>query len=596
MQKGVSRCMMKLPKTQGGKFMKHKTITNKLVVAFLTCGMLASLLTGCGNSNNASTQASESKTPESSVETADNKTEQPTEEAFDPRTITEGVTLTIAIKQDAKVSDYENNLQTKHVEEALGVNLDFIVIPASDYQSKLNVMVMGGEKLPDIIFNPSSYTDWIDEGAVLELSEYYDNPDYSANIREGSEKANLDVRQYLTQPDGTIYAVPRLAQEIYNPVRQKLWVYQPWLDALGVDVPETTEEYYEVCKLVASTDLNGNGKQDEVGLTGTGLNEWFDCLMSAFVYAHDSGWRLVEDGKVSYAFVTDEWKEGLKYIKKFFDEGLIPVETLTQAKDQYQSLWYAETPTLFSFAYYVYNGSDAVRRSEYSYIPALKGPNGEQNACNMPTLPSAGAVITTDCENPLAAFLVCDYLCGSDNSVTQRYGEKGVDWDYWDVAQTKVDNPKDYVPTFEGYEISFLPYDMIGFWSSSEPQDHCWRQAGPAILYESMTAGAAVLSNPETEEQALNTSNELYTAEAALACTKYIPDEVFDYAPFNAEEKKVYTDIGSAFISYVRETTCAFLTGDKDIDAEWDAYLAELDKIGYNDYVAALQVAYDRVH
>lgn len=32
MQKGVFRCMMKLPKTQGGKFMKHKTITNKLVV------------------------------------------------------------------------------------------------------------------------------------------------------------------------------------------------------------------------------------------------------------------------------------------------------------------------------------------------------------------------------------------------------------------------------------------------------------------------------------------------------------------------------------------------------------------------------------
>ena len=39
-----------------------------------------------------------------------------------------------------------------------------------------------------------------------------------------------------------------------------------------------------------------------------------------------------------------------------------------------------------------------------------------------------------------------------------------------------------------------------------------------------------------------------------------------------------------------------FVTGAKDIDGEWDAYLAELDKIGLETYLEVVQVAYDRMY
>ena len=42
--------------------------------------------------------------------------------------------------------------------------------------------------------------------------------------------------------------------------------------------------------------------------------------------------------------------------------------------------------------------------------------------------------------------------------------------------------------------------------------------------------------------------------------------------------------------------TAAFLTGSKDIDAEWDAYLAELDKIGIEELQEIYQAAYTLVH
>ena len=193
------------------------------------------------------------------------------------------------------------------------------------------------------------------------------------------------------------------------------------MDELGLEVPETMEEFYEACKLVVENDMNGNGKADEVAVSGTSLERWFDCMMSSFVYAHEENWRVVEDGKISLAYTTDEWKEGIKYIKKFFDEGLIPEETLTQASAQYNTLLYSSTPKVFAFSDFQYSGTDTARRAEYTAIPALKGPKGVQYSAYEFRIPTPGAVITTDCENPLAAFLVCDYMCSLEMSLTQRF-------------------------------------------------------------------------------------------------------------------------------------------------------------------------------
>src|SRR5699024_7776392 len=57
----------------------------------------------------------------------------------------------------------------------------------------------------------------------------------------------------------------------------KPWINEEWLDNLGMDMPETTEEFYEYLKAVKEQDPNGNGKADEVpfgGVTIDGLIVW----------------------------------------------------------------------------------------------------------------------------------------------------------------------------------------------------------------------------------------------------------------------------------------------------------------------------------
>ncbi|MBQ8814267.1 MAG: extracellular solute-binding protein [Lachnospiraceae bacterium] len=583
--------------------MKNKTL-KRVFAVLLACVMLMSALTGCGNDPSNTTEP-ETKNNEGTEAPETEGTEDSAESAFDPRSITEGVKLTIAAPEDTLIADYNTNKTTLMIEEALGVDLEFITFPSADYASKLNVMVMGGDELPDIIFKPGSgYTNWVAEDVLVDLTEYYENPDYSANIRAGSERATGDseyVQKYMTLADGKVYGIPNWQQDPGSEVQQKIWVYEPWLEALNMEVPQTTEDFYNYCKAVAETDLNGNGKNDEIGLVCRSIGNWFDFLMTPYVYAHESLWRIVEDGQVSFAYTTDEWKEGLKYIRSFFADGLMPSETLTQSSDQYKALLFAEECVAGAFPGWCFSGSDAYRRNEYTYIVALEGPSGQKLSQYAPVLPKAnsGAVITTDCENPAAAFLVCDYMCSEVISLTSRYGEQGVDWDFWEdaVNSKKLANPEDFGTQLSSDgEPKFVCYDGTGFWYATEPQNVCYRQIGPIIRDQETVISNALLWKTSTDEEAVKLDNESITWNSIMEAQDYLPEEIFDYAPMTIEESEKIADIAATMKTYLNETISAFLSGDKDIDAEWDAYLAELDKIGMNTLLEVYQAAYDRVH
>ena len=67
------------------------------------------------------------------------------------------------------------------------------------------------------------------------------------------------IVDYMTQADGNISFFLSYAETATNPAYARMWIYQPWLDAVGMEAPTTTEEFYEVMKAFATKDPNGNG-------------------------------------------------------------------------------------------------------------------------------------------------------------------------------------------------------------------------------------------------------------------------------------------------------------------------------------------------
>lgn len=530
------------------------------------------------------------------------------ETEFDPRSVCEGVTITIAVPERPRISDWKGNEMTKYIEDALGVNLEFEVYPAADYVSKINAMVMVGDELPDLIFGINdTYINWVSEGALLELSEFYADPNLSANIRKASEGAGFDIGTYMKNGDGYIFALPRLEQGLGMQSWQRFWIYKPWLDQLEVEVPTTIDEFYDICKAVYENDMNGNGDTtDEYVIIGNGFNtnggwsEWFEPLMSAFVYAWDPNFITVNNGILGFAYTTDEWKEGLHYIKKFFDEGLIGTEILTNTMDDTRAILYRELPTALSFTGWIYEGADPEIKVLYTYVPGLKNSQGENGHTQyMPLLPSAAAVISADCEHPEVAFLVCDLMCGEYLSLITRYGREGEHWAYWDqVLSEDVLNPDGWAPQGgDAYEIEWISaYADHTFWSSQATTTASWLQLGPYVRNAQLQCvrARAVAASTRVEELAVMATNIDF--ESKFAGIANAPAEVMDYYPLTDVENAETAEILITANNYVSEMTAAFLTGRKDIDADWDDYLAELEVIGIEQLLEVYQEAYSRVH
>ena len=78
---------------------------------------------------------------------------------------------------------------------------------------------------------------------------------------------------------------------------------------------------------------------------------------------------------------------------------------------------------------------------------------------------------------------------------------------------------------------------------------------------------------------------------------KYEPYGAYKTIPnfFLTEDQAVeISEIKTPLLDYVEETVARFITGDLNLDADWDSYLKEFDKIGVDRYLDLYQQIYDQ--
>lgn len=554
----------------------------KLIALLLAITMICSLaLTGCGTSKSEETEA-----PVVEVADATNPVSE------DP------VVLSVWIPDNTRIEDFNTNDMTLWLEEQGNFDLQISVIPSSDFKTKVNMALTVGaiEDLPDVIigtsFGASNVLEWAYAESILPLTEYYNDPELAANINEAIARTGTDFTQQLVMPDGEIYTIAKFNQSYGNEYPAKTWIYKPWLDALGAEVPTTTEELYELLKLVSETDLNGNGKKDEIGLLGAtesdSYDKWFSYLMNPFIYAGDQHFRVVDDGVVSAAYSTDEWKEGLAYIKRMFDEGLIITETLTMADEQFKAQMNTSDHTVFALTYYQAGMvSDMEIASNYMCIEPVIGPKGTKTASFVPTAASAAFLVTANCKNPEAAFKLGDLLSSEVMGISQRWGTEGKDWDY----AANVENISEYRSSYEDFDLYLVAYDDTTFWSGTELTNSSWRQTGPFVRQYAIANGRGVAA-ASVDQYTLNT----YAANSLYQKGGWAPEEVISTLIYTSEESDVIAEIESNLDSFVKEYWTAVMMGTKNLEGDWDAYLQELEAIGLNDYLEVVQKAYDRMY
>ena len=173
--------------------------------------------------------------------------------------------------------------------------------------------------LPDIIFGDIVFSD---SDIVNNLSYFRPLDDYidqyMPNLKAALEETP-EMKKMSTFPDGKIYSLPARLPSRPKASIQPI-INKAWLDQLGLDVPDNTDELYNVFKAFKEGDPNGNGKADEIPVSGSG-NISIDLLNPFGITDINGNSMMVIDNEPVFYPVTENYKEAIKWAHKLYAEG-----------------------------------------------------------------------------------------------------------------------------------------------------------------------------------------------------------------------------------------------------------------------------------
>jgi putative aldouronate transport system substrate-binding protein len=416
---------------------------------------------------------------------------------------------------------------------------------------------------------------------------------YAPNIQKALD-SNPVLKAMSTTPDGHIYAMPQWSDCYHCTYPDKLWINSAWLKKLNLQMPKTTEDLRTVLQAFKTQDPNGNGKADEIPMTtDTGDSSLINYLMGAFAYApygaNNGNTELLELNGSTVATPVDkpEWRAGLKYINSLYKQGLIDPASFTQNAEALQTVGnnpaaveVGSSPVLWP-GIFVQLGSKDGRDKQYDAVPPLTGPDGKSyTAYNNPTSTGYTFMLTNKSskEARIAAIKMLDYIYTDEGQTIVNSGPEGVGWvkpGAGDIAlDTKV------TPTWKP-----LP-------SANVPKNVAWSSLGQYYVTLALRNAEAVPEDIYSEaglERRLFQATQQY--EPHVDKTQVFPEaEVWVDQSSVSELATLTTNLDS----YVNQGELAFITGQKNIDTDWDSWVKGLDGVGMKRYLQINQQAYDR--
>lgn len=556
--------------------MKRKTIITRITAIGLAAIML---LGGCGSSGNGGSGDTQGTDGGSAATETGGEDGQ--------------VTLTVAVQVNDKGEYSDANYAIRWIQEQTGVNFEFVSLPSdgAEAETKLTLM-LASDSYPDVIcyaLDKHKMVKFGEEGIFVPLNDLYEQ--YGDNMKTFFEDRPL-YAQNAYAPDGNIYGFP-IANECYHcTAYPKLWYNSEWLESLNLTEPTTTEELKEVLMAVRDSDYNGNGNADEIVLTGS--PKW-DCqiewwLMNSFVPCDKTTLSYAKDGKVIFACNTDEFKQGLAYMHDLFENGLIDPTAFSQTSDQMQQVVRSDEKKVFAYAADHFGmGIDLENEhlnSVIAALPPVEGPTGARYQLHNDYVDQSSQYswfITDKCKNPEAAFKVGDFLMGDESTMVQQYGEKDKNWGELDEPTASI---------MEGVDAVY--WITPGFTSNENDEynkNTWWTQ-----LYNNRAEFRAAMSPlPAAEDMYKPESYEARLFEETAKVDDYFYPEYLPKKIFleDSDESDRFNTIQVSLQEYVKTSMAQFITGEMDLEKDWDSYVSTIEGYDVAAYVQLYQKAFD---
>ncbi|QLD11613.1 ABC transporter substrate-binding protein [Microbacterium oleivorans] len=479
------------------------------------------------------------------------------------------LTLTFGGVKAPLAPDYSTMELVQQWEADTNIAITWENLPDQVYAEKKNLMLASGD-LPDVLFNTGLTDAEIIEngenGTLLPLEDLIEEhaPTLSAILEQ-----RPDIRAALTASDGHIYTLPSVEELGIVTYPNFLYINTSWLDAVGLPIPTTVEEYHAALQAFKTEDPNGNGVADEIPLsfrTDSFCANPHDLIAALGGQPENNDHRIVRDGEVEFTADTEEYKAGVAALGEWYADGLIDPESFSQDDVAYLSKGKSETPILGSFFWWELKemvGADRV--DDYALVGILEGSDGEKraSASNYPDVSRGAMAITRANEYPAATMRWADRLLDPVMSAQSSWGPIGT--------------------TLEEDANGVLVQIPVGPGESEGERRQSVAPNGPRIItaedFENVVA-----PEPRAKER------------QDLVAEYYEPFQANDAYPpvlLSNEELDVVSFANTDINTLVKEKFASWVV-NANVDDEWDAYVAQLRDLGIDDVVATYQQAYDR--
>ena len=332
----------------------------------------------------------------------------------------------------------------------------------------------------------------------------------------------------------------------------------------------TYDEYYDV--LTAFKNEHNavawfSGSGSPFLAQGYGLNAGYGF---GWVSSLDCWYQV--DGKVQCGFLADNFKDYLSMMQKWYGEGLIYEDYFTNgtnyasgSSDAFADiasgkigLWTEEAKSLVSYADYDI-GIGA------TYWPVLKEGDTVHMNQGMTRVNQSKYAVATTCEDPELACEWLDVWYSSEATVAANWGVEGESFIYDENGKAQY--------------TDLITNNPDGI-SMSLARD----------LYTAPTGGYLIDANKES----------ILWGDLEFDCVDVWSTDVDGeygmsaFMTMTTDESAEYSNLAGDLITYVSTELAKFITGEKNLDGDLDAFVQALKDINIDRCTEIQQAAYDR--
>ncbi|MBP1991066.1 extracellular solute-binding protein [Paenibacillus eucommiae] len=309
----------------------------------------------------------------------------------------------------------------KRIMKETGIDLQMVYAPRAQAANRAKQIMSKGEQL-DILYQMTidEAVEWYRSGGILGLNDLIE--ENGPNL-----KKNLDPRLWEeVTVNGQIIGIPGDAP-VSSP--RILQIRKDWLDNLGMDVPETIDEFEAVLDAFINKDPDGNGVRDTVALMA-GKSEITDleAVFAPYFMPQAMEWWVDEDGTLLPPELHPSYKQLLLTLQRWYDKGYIyPYELISKLDQKKERLGKNQVgATAGWFSDMIFGAGELLHltRPSANYLPIMLKGEGINRAPKGRPLATV-TPISSHTKDAIAAIKLLDYHATLQGHELMSFGIEG---------------------------------------------------------------------------------------------------------------------------------------------------------------------------